>query len=167
MPLWESRGRGGSCDATHSRRKQFQRDIILAHTVGQANVQGYQFAHPPRAGEGQQARLGESQGQGSIHSGRGIVHRAGVRVQAGGHVQRQQQRVAAPFPYSRNLQQGLPHHALQGTRSARPQDGIYDQVTTGQEPFKSVHSFIGCQVQRGHSVVSGQVHLVIDFGTAG
>ena len=54
--------------------QQLQRNIGLAYAVGQANTQRYQFAHPIRAGEGQQSGLGKAQGQGGVHGGSRIVN---------------------------------------------------------------------------------------------
>ena len=140
--------------------------MLLRQAGRHADVQHAQPAHPLRAWEPEHPGLGVAQGRSDVGSGAGWVGLAGVGVQAGGQIQRQQQRAAGPDPGLLQPEHRLPHCPLQRAGAPRAKNGVDDQPRAGEQPGQRGKAVVvRSALHYPDSVRQGQAHLGVGRGS--
>ena len=152
------------------RRRPFARNKTQRNAAVQAgrdsDVRYLQIAYEIRARKCEMSALGEAQRHGEIRADAQRIRRAGIGVQAGWQIHRRHERKRAPRLRRRQFAENVRERAADGTRSASPKHGVYDDVSARQRLVQPRRICVVAVVARPfHASACRRVHLGIVGGT--
>ena len=109
--------------------------------------------------------LGEAERYGEVRARAQRIRRAGIGVHAGGQIHRRQAHQRASRPRRRQPAENVRERAADGTRSARPKNGVYDDVGARQLVVQPRHVRVAVRARRVHACKRRRVELGVGNGT--